>query len=1094
MKTIETLQQQANTVKLELAALKKLAETTKEEKELKERKKKELTDQITSIVAELNNRILVLKDKSDVISVWELKKAQELLLTIDTISSELNDLQKNIVDDIMNWATDVAEKVGDKVGVRDKDTKTMNWWGKTALFGGIAVGAYKLRDWAFWDDEDEKKDSNWKKDWFWNHGIGKWLKYTVIGVAWFFGIKRLLDYFNKDKQSDATDTPKEQVQARNDYLKENPEEAKKYIALWGNVDQMYSEFNKKERLSWRNDGITLDEGYEKYANQETKDKDTFKAIVPFAVDQEFWSVEKLLSEWWYYGYIREKSGTELLDTVIWFVKSNTKSALLPFLNGLSSFLPFGWQSTEEWIKNRFNSGDSKQREEELQLFFRQYTKIVTYMQDKHTSFRENIAEEKFKSNPWTFSSVEDAMEDEEWMQKNVLNDSEYNAFYKWSLKNSTDILTKKGLFDSKPSSFLSGIIASCDGVRWDILNEDANWIDSLGRLYTDIKKNTISPESKKESQETIDNVTDNINEELDATFTYGAATSLHVALNTEDNNVQEFLKESWLLQFKENLKTTLQDYKKKFADGTITVEEAKEYHRLVNSYFSFKKEIMIWSKSLQNMKSDNVSVPERALQTIKAAGGDLFDATATSMRKFGKWELIEAWLWWTPAVIIWSVWLYIAKQPALAKCLLKFHSLPVYALYKIPTRNAYIRWLYNKLPFWDSMRWLKYRWKIEKLVEDIANKKISLEQARSIYKNPKVRGVINQTKSFDDLIDSEFKKTVAQLDSELKAGKTILSKTNKIEILNKNVDVLAKEIETSTHHVSAETKKIFSTFEREVMEAAKKANIKKWTPAYTALSKKIWASANYGKNPKLLNLIAEHNTSIAKNETNIMKLFNKSSRSEKQKLYSNPVIKSIVDTNGWLEKWKLPGGKWRMISIGLHAVMLWWMWAQDNTDGTKKTLKETSLDVADFGISMVPVAWGVYDMGVAIEWTDLNGNELSTGERRIRWTIWWVSVVLDCFSFGTWWALLKWAVKWWQKIVLKEWVEMIVKEWTEIAVEWWVKTFAKKTLKSTGRDILLWTTAWIVLMPVMWKLQQVSLDDEPKVIPMQKPIITKPTA
>jgi hypothetical protein len=32
------------------------------------------------------------------------------------------------------------------------------------------------------------------------------------------------------------------------------------------------------------------------------------------------------------------------------------------------------------------------------------------------------------------------------------------------------------------------------------------------------------------------------------------------------------------------------------------------------------------------------------------------------------------------------------------------------------------------------------------------------------------------------------------------------------------------------------------------------------------------------------------------------------------------------------------------------------MGAQDNTDGTKKTLKETSLDVADFGISMVPVA------------------------------------------------------------------------------------------------------------------------------------------
>jgi hypothetical protein len=38
-----------------------------------------------------------------------------------------------------------------------------------------------------------------------------------------------------------------------------------------------------------------------------------------------------------------------------------------------------------------------------------------------------------------------------------------------------------------------------------------------------------------------------------------------------------------------------------------------------------------------------------------------------------------------------------------------------------------------------------------------------------------------------------------------------------------------------------------------------------------------------------------------------MKLFNKSSRAEKQKLYSSPVIKSIVDANGGSEKWKLPG-------------------------------------------------------------------------------------------------------------------------------------------------------------------------------------------
>jgi gas vesicle protein len=100
MKTIEQLQYQANSVKLELEALKKLAEATKEEKELKEKKTKNLTDQIASITLELNNRILVLKDKTDTSSLEELKKAEEVLKILDDSSSELTNLQKNVVDQL----------------------------------------------------------------------------------------------------------------------------------------------------------------------------------------------------------------------------------------------------------------------------------------------------------------------------------------------------------------------------------------------------------------------------------------------------------------------------------------------------------------------------------------------------------------------------------------------------------------------------------------------------------------------------------------------------------------------------------------------------------------------------------------------------------------------------------------------------------------------------------------------------------------------------------------------------------------------------------------------------------------------------------
>lgn len=716
---------------------------------------------------------------------------------------ELNELKKHIqwydqnkikldnytkqLHELNSWATfwDKTKKIASEV------RSTTGW--KVATIGLWAVTLRWLSKSLFGDEEDDEPESDdessnkKKKKWFFNHGIWKWLKYAGIAIGWVLWIKWLVDYFDKDKNpASATDTPKQQTEARKEYLKENPEEAKKYIQLWENVDGMYYAFSKKERDSWWIDGISLDEWYEKYADKNTKDKDTFKAIVPFSVDQEFGSVEKLLSEGWYYGYVREKSGTDLLNTVLSFVKSHTNSALIWFLGSLASFAPFVWQSAEDWIKKWFEAGDPQERTEELQLFFRQYAKIVTYMQDKNTAFKEIVAKEKFSANPWEFANLEDAMWDDEWFKTNVLNDPRYVSFYQWSFKGATDVLAKEKLFDATASSFLSSTIASCDGVRGDLLNEDVNGVDALWRLHNDINKNTISDESKKEAQETIDNVSDNITKELDATFTYGVASSLHVALNTDDNNVQEFLKESGLLQFKETLKVTLQDYKKKFADGTITVAEAKDYHRLVNSYFAFKKEIIIGAESLQQMKSDNIAPAERTLQVIKAAGWNLFDATARSMKKLGKidvadpatyYNAIGAWAWWTWAVGAAAGVACVARQPGLAKAFIKIHSAPVYALYKLPTKNAYIRSLYNKLPTGDWLRSFKYRWiSWETLFwGDVEHGHLSREQAKDLRKqNGFKKNRKWSTGEFEKIAKNKF--TVETIE-KLQARTTLATKT-----------------------------------------------------------------------------------------------------------------------------------------------------------------------------------------------------------------------------------------------------------------------------------------------------------------------------
>ena len=45
----------------------------------------------------------------------------------------------------------------------------------------------------------------------------------------------------------------------------------------------------------------------------------------------------------------------------------------------------------------------------------------------------------------------------------------------------------------------------------------------------------------------------------------------------------------------------------------MTSQDVENYRNLVNSYFAMKKEVLIGAKSIQQMKSDNASFTERAL-------------------------------------------------------------------------------------------------------------------------------------------------------------------------------------------------------------------------------------------------------------------------------------------------------------------------------------------------------------------------------------------------------------------------------------------------------------------------------------------------
>jgi len=303
-----------------------------------------------------------------------------------------------------------------------------------------------------------------------------------------------------------------------------------------------------------------------------------------------------------------------------------------------------------------------------------------------------------------------------------------------------------------------------------------------------------------------------------------------------------------------------------------------------------------------------------------------------------------------------------------------------------------------------------------------------------------------------------------------------------IDALKKwSIEDMTETIAKSKKSLESYTKKIFTEFDKELAEYTQTKWIKKWTKAYEEASRLLWNSKSYGLDPKLQSLITEHNDLTRVLEVDILKKFNLADWATKQKMVgNNSFLAEIVAKNWWIEKRKIPGfGKaGRIVSVGVHAVMLWWIGSGDNALWHQKSTGEIATDVADFGLWMIPVAWWLYDIGMAFRGKDLNGREMGTWERWVRWWVWLVTWVLDVFTFGLWWTAIRWVVKWWTKVAMKVGTKKLATESIEVASKWITQTVIKQTLKTAGRDILIWSAAGIALIPVFDSLEQKRIYDE----------------
>lgn len=688
MTNIEQLRKETDKIRRWLEELKNNVSLSEVEKK---NKAESLKNQVEATKQKIENEIHSLETKTDDESKKKKEEAEALLNSLTDITnlytsilsslnapaispSQPSTNDKNIFVKAKDWVKDQRNEIS-RDNLKEKPVSTVlrgAWFALTWVWA-LAL-AYKwvkkLWNWAFSKDdkkEESEKEERTEKKWFWDKWYWKALKWTGIGTwiyyitHWFkTGKWNLGDFFDReDAWPDATSTSEDQAAWVEELKEKDPEKFEKYRELWENIDSQYNQLMEKEISAWWW-GMSIADWYAKYCDSSKLSLSDFKATVPMCIDNQFSTVSDMLSEWGYYAYLRSKNFAELKDVFMHILTDWSQKliwSIFPFFGCLKSFEKYKDKDFLESVKTWLDDWTPSERCEELQLFFRQYAKVINYVQDKRLAVIEKIAERKFTIawDAWIdnskYATIEDAIRDPEWFEKNIESDSEYQDFMQWKITHAIDVMKTESIFDDNISGIVGDVKKWVDGRREELLNEK-NWKDVLVRLREN--KEALTEDNYLEWSETAEKVYGDIEEYFEKDWTYMYFSSAHTLINSEEKNIQEFIENSWLKAVKDNLKTKLLEYKTKFSDKTITPEEIDEYNDLINSYFAMKKEVMVASSAIKMMKSNDASRVDRSLNVWAAILTDFFNQTRKSWEELRDWNYWDAWLYWTfPMIAAW---------------------------------------------------------------------------------------------------------------------------------------------------------------------------------------------------------------------------------------------------------------------------------------------------------------------------------------------------------------------------------------------------------------------------------------------------------
>ena len=736
--TIEKIRSEVNKTKLEIENSNELSP------EQKMYKAKELESTISKIKKDLDSLRSNTQEADLIEEIDDLQADFESLNSNFEIKfqEELADLQEEVVEN-GEEEPEIVPSENDKPNRWQRNKKTVLIWAGTLWVGLL------IRRWI----KKRKERKEWwssEKKWFRNRWIWKVLKWTWIWVAWFFGIKWLLDKFSNTV--DKTDTSVDQV---SDYEELSEENRLKYEKFWESTNSFYDNIWQKESELWYVDSNYLWKISEDVKLKEWETPERLAWVVPFCIDKDSKNISKFLWESDLNKYLFSKNYKELKNTIKSWSKPKLEKFLWPFATKLQSFQVFGtwslWERIQDWL-----SGDEEERQKELNFFFRQYTKVLTYTNDRKTSIEYKIAEKAIKARWYDGDSrpdnkeeqmeiIQNALGDKERFEKEIKNNPTYSSFMSSNLLWVWDILQSNWLLNWDMSILLQEeIIWPLDEENDDILKYDEDSKKTIIDIWIEEIDSWLNNRTKKDLLDTCDDLRDDMIDESWTGFLQENIERISYACNMDDSNKATFLKETWLDKFADKYTDTLREFREKIENGTATREDLENLKKMSSEYLAFKKELNLAIYTLTQIREDNPDIVWRIINTIKK----MFEWLAKSFSDIFKWDW-TIWDWInigvTISVIGWTV--YIIKNPR--KAIWKVLSWTWRWVTRVawrPTLSYY--WFKNKLKSLDGLADKKSYFKHHLFNWKIRNKDRILKLARSEF-GTEVDNIEELLKEFD---------------------------------------------------------------------------------------------------------------------------------------------------------------------------------------------------------------------------------------------------------------------------------------------------------------------------------------------------------